>query len=429
MNIKSSVSLNSNAQTSDEPGGVWLTFLFWPAFAVLFAFKNFRASWAKNIFWAFIVFYGCTFVVTIDNAGSDINWYIDYFSVMADSQISVDEFVETLYKPGTRTTDIVQPGITYLVSRVTNEKVIFLGVLAVVFGFFYSRNLWMVLDYFQGRPRRTIIFVFLVFALVIPFWNLNGFRFWTAAHMFFYGVFPYLTKGKKIGIVVVGSTILVHFAFLLPVLIFVTYVLVGNRFVVFFWLFFTSMFITELNVEYFNNLAQQNLPTIFVERASSYTSEFAIERFQKAKPKERNWYAVYYLKSLRWSVIVLMVYAFFVKRSLIRNNKILLSLFSFAFLICAVANIVSLVPSGIRFIIISNMFACSAIVLFFCYYPLELGMRRAVKILSPALLLFSIVTLRESLNSVGLFTILSNPFIAFFAEGNMALIDIFKWRF
>ena len=59
---------------------VWVLFILWPFYALVFAIKNYRHAFAKNIVWMFIVFYGYSMVIVGDlENGADATRYRDQF--------------------------------------------------------------------------------------------------------------------------------------------------------------------------------------------------------------------------------------------------------------------------------------------------------------------------------------------------------------
>src|SRR5699024_4937329 len=111
------------------------------------------------------------------------------------------------------------------------------------------------------------------FILTIPLWNITSFRMWTAAHIFIYGLLPYLYEGQKKGLVIATLSILMHFSFIVPVGVLFAYLLLGNRLTIYFMFFITTFFATEVNIATFNNLIENYAPEIVQERTAGYRGE------------------------------------------------------------------------------------------------------------------------------------------------------------
>jgi hypothetical protein len=405
----------------------WWLFLIWPALSLFLSIRS--RSISPNFLWVFIIFYGLTFVISIDNQDSDITRYIKVFQDMYKNEITAQQFMATLYNVEEEgSTDLLQPILSYATSLFTGNPAVLLALFAVVFGFFYSRNVWLVLDRLEGKMKWLTTFFFICLLLVVPIWNINGFRFWTAAHIFFYGAFTFIVLGKSRGILFVLITALVHFSFLILIVIFLIYLLVGKRTWGYFIFFVLSIFINNLEIKFFNEFAESYIPTIFVQRADSYTSVQALERFQQRDVSKKRWYAVFYKKALFWAVMFSITVLFVRFHRAIRENANLRGLFAFTFLLFGVANLLSVVPSGIRFAIVASLFATASCVLVIHLAWHDRVMKRSLYLTLPLLALFVLVSIREGFNSIGVNTLFSNAFIASFAENKVALIDVFKWR-
>lgn len=404
----------------------WWLFAIWPFLAIVLSLRS--RSLTPNLLWAFIVFYGFTFVISADNQASDITRYILVFQKMHEKELGFTEFVSSLYAIGDEgTTDLLQPFISYTLALFTDSGQLLITAFSFVFGFFYSRNVWLLLTKLDG-PVKWLTGVFLfVFLLVVPIWNVNGFRFWTAAHIFFYGTIQYIMFKRKTGVLFVAGSALVHFSFLIPIFVFLLYLAAPRRSTVFFVFFIVSIFFNSLEIDFFNQLAERYLPSVFVERADSYTSEAAVERFQQRDANRINWYALYYKKALLWMMMFLLVVQFVRYRDFIQSVDWLRALFAFTFLLFGVANFLSLVPSGVRFAIVSSLFACTCVIIVIHYQLPDGFLKRTLYGAFPLLMLFVLVSIREGFNSIGVNTLFSNVLIAFFAENSIALIDVFKW--
>jgi len=223
-------------------------------------------------------------------------------------------------------------------------------------------------------------------------------------------------------------TVLVHFAFIVPVGILLGYLLVGNRLTPFFIFFMVSFFFSQINLTVFNNAIESYAPEIVQERTSSYRSAEKVEDFRKgAVKKDKVWYAVWYNRALGWSVMGFLVVLFFKGRPFFMENKRWLSLFSFTLLYSGMANFLSSIPSGGRYRSIALLLALPLIILYIQNQKQETVMERFVWAAIPALLLFIVVSTRIGLYSMSATAVLGNPVIAFFLDGeNISLNDVMK---
>jgi len=403
-----------------------ILFLVWPFLALVSAFRNYRSGWAKNILWAFIAFYGFTFAIASENDRTDIVRYVEEYQNLYKVEMTFAAANEYYEQSGEL--DITSTIIALILSRFTDSQSILTLVYGIIFGFFFSRNMWFVLERLEGKLKLITIILFICFFLVIPIWNMNGFRFWTAAHMYIYGLLPYLFEGRKSGIIVSSATILVHFAFIVPVVILFTYLIFGNRLVIYFTFFLATFFISEINLTVFNDYIEKYAPEIVQERTASYRGEEYVEDYREGSMnKDRVWYAVWHGRALKWSVMGFLVVLFFKGRSFFLENEGWLRLFCFVLLYYGVANLISSLPSGARFLTIGDLGALALITLYLQKREQEVVMERFVWAALPALLLYLVVSIRTGLYSISATSVIGNPIISLFLTGeHTSLNDVMR---
>src|SRR5690625_4997052 len=177
-------------EQSDKKTGYFaaLMFFIWPLLAVISAFRNYRSNWGKNILWAFVAFYGFSFAIGAENQGSDIVRYAEEVEYLHKVEMTISDAFTYYGQSGE--IDILRTFIAVTLSRFTDSQAILTLVYGIIFGFFFSRNMWYVLERLKGRIHPITVLLLCSFFLVIPIWNINGFRMWTAAHIFIYGLLP-----------------------------------------------------------------------------------------------------------------------------------------------------------------------------------------------------------------------------------------------
>lgn len=410
----------------------WYLFLVFPFLAAITAVKNFRTPWSKNLIWAFVVFFGFTFgiaeEVSRDGGSVDIFRYGQELDEMYKNQSGFKEIIK-IYQEGDDI-DILKTLISYVISRFTNSMQILTTVYAFIFGFFFSRNIWFVLQRLNGKLKPAVVLLIVAYILVDPFWNINGFRFHTAVQIFVYGLLPFLFEGKKRGLLICSLTFLVHFSFVIPIAILATYIVLGNRTIIYFVFFLVSIVTSEVNLKSFNAFVEENAPASITKKTASYRSEGYVENFREAEanPERQNANILtqYWTKSLHWPLMIMLIILFFKRKQLKRLNKYYINGMSFTFLVWGVANLLSSLPSGARFLAIACMSALPLVIFFIQNLDGEKILAQKVMIFSPSLLLFIIVSIRAGFYFISVETILTNPFIAFFSEYSIALNDLIK---
>lgn len=405
----------------------FIYFLLWPFLTLVHYIINFREPAAKNVMWLFITFYGLTFAIGVENADSDIVRYVANVEMFYKLNFSLNEAVD--YYLDSREIDVFRTFSSWGLSKITSNGFYLIVMYGVIYGYFFSRNIWYTLDRLQGKIKPFVLILIITLFLIIPIWNLNGFRFWTASHTFIYGLLPFIFEKKRKSLIWCFVTpFILHFSFLFALLPLVLYLLLGNKVRVYFYLFLLSFFISEFDISQFNTFIEQYLPDSIVERSSAYRVEDKIlEQREGGKLNDAVWYVKIYGKALRWSIISLLVFIYWKARRTINRNKYLLRLLSFIFLYFFFANILSTIPSGSRFLSVGNFIAISALALYLQNNKIKKMFYSLSKAATPFLIFYIIITLRIGLYSLSIMTFIGNPFIAFFTLGdNISVNDILK---
>ena len=387
------------------------------------ALRNYRLSFAKNIVWLFVIFYG--FTIVIEDKAMDASRIIDKFEAAAKTQITTRNFISLLYDKDSQTLDIIEPVLVFLVSRVTTNWHFLFAVFGLIFGFFYSRNIWYLIDRAGGQIKKINLINILVFSVLVGFWQINGFRFWTATHMFFFGAMPFLLERKKKYLWVAVLAIFMHFTYLIPLGILFVYTVAGNKLNLFFYFFIATLFLSSLNLNSLNEVIKNHVPDIFHSRVDSYVNDNADEGLKDAAAN-LNWYAYIYANLLKWVASIFLIVLYLKTRVYIQSNKPLLNLFSFSLFFFGFANVFSLIPSGSRFITLAEMFSLALAFWYLQNMPENKTLIKTVQLSIPALLLFSIVTIRTAFDTIGVATVIGNPISASFFVNDKALIKFIK---
>lgn len=399
--------------------------LIWPAFSVIRAFRRYREPWAKNILWLFTCFFGYTFIIS---GQMDSVRYTERLVQLSHLQFATTwEFIAMIYGPDSGYPDVIEPLITFTLSRFTSDGHILMAVFGLVFGFFYSRNLWYLFERIdkEGLRRHALPYLFIA-ALLVTIWAINGFRFWTACHVFIYGLFRY-TDGKRwSGLFFAAASVLVHFSFVIPVILFILWVVAGNQLVPYFVIFFASFFISETNPQALN-VFSLSVPDVFQERSEMYTNKVYIKGRIKSEAKT-NWYVRYRLPAIRYATNALLVFVFLMMRSKVKADGRALSLLCYGLLLASLGSILSGVPSMVRFQIVSLIILIAS--LFILAQQSEL--RRSpypVLLRIPFLLtaaLYIIVEVRIGFDTLSPMAVFGNPIISLFFSSSTPLIDFIK---
>ncbi len=404
----------------------YILWLVMPFASLLYAINNYRATWAKNIIWLFVIFYGYTFVISNDQLDSN-RYKLALLEMSQKPATSLTEFSILLYGDDTDYVDILQPLLTFIISRFTADSRILFACFGLIFGFFYSRNVWFLLSIVGNRIKREAFPFLFLFIFVVSIWQLNGFRFATATHVFIYGLMLFFKGKKNKGFIFCIASLFVHFSFILPVIILFLHWFIGNRLIVCFSFFFVSFFVLQVTPEVLSGYIE-TVPIVFRARTENYTNADYVNELAKVNKKTVvNWYVTWRMVGLIYVTNLLLAIMFLKYRKLLGQHQLAASLLCYSLLLFSVANILSTVPSvGIRFQLVSMVILFGAIFFFVQANKQKLFPMWARVPLIAVTLLYVVVEIRIGFSTMGIMTIIGNPFIAPFVQNDIPLINLIK---
>jgi len=403
--------------------------LLWPFGALVSALNQYKNPAAKNVFWLFCLFYGLVFIVPHGVEGiADSARYTLHLIEMHKQDVSFTNLLYAIYNPVDGYIDLYQPVTTWFIAIFTDDPKWLFALFAMVFGYFYSRNLWLLLEHARYKITWFAVLILLGFALVNPLWNINGVRMWTAAQIFVYGILLYTLKGeKKSGILWIASSALVHFSFLFPIAVFFIYLVIPEFTIFFFFFYIATAFVNEINL-YAVRESLSFMPQVFQPRIVGYTnSDYALAI--KEHTQQSAWHVKFAQFSGRFVIYIWTVWMFLRLRQWSPMAPKLKKLFSLALFIGGWANLASSVPSGGRFTTIANM------LLFAVIFALLISLKgiykmKMVKTASLFFLIFFLVfQIRTGFDHKGFLTFFGNPLASLLISDQTPVIDFIKGLF
>jgi len=373
----------------------------------------------------FTAYYGFTLVIS--NEGMDANRYRDFFISLSYTDIDIKGIGDLLYQEGSNFLDPAQLFISFLVSRFTSDPRFLFAVFGLIFGYFYSRNVWFLLERTGTEMKRSALFYLVVFIIIVGFWKINAFRMWTATHIFFFGAFQYFMDKKKSGILIAAGSILFHFSYLFPVALLLAYIALPKKTTLFFVFFILAFFVSEIEVNVFSEILTRFLPDVFHQRVQSYTSENYIEGIATGL-ETKNWRFILYRQSIKWTATGFLTVIFLTGQKFLQENKNYNILFCFALMIMGSVSIFKHIPMMIRYFPVTYLFVFALIYLYLQHGP-DFRFRKMLLLIAlPFMLLYCIGQINISLNTIGMMTVMGNPLIALFSQNDLdlAIIELLR---
>ncbi len=157
--------------------GIYLFFIFWPFGTLLYAIKNYREVWARNIAWLYTAYFGFTFV--IPSSGADASRYAGALRMMSGSSFGLKDLFSSYMSEDSGVLDIAQRLVTFIVAKFTVDYRFLFAVFGVFMGYFLSRIIWYLTD---RAPGKLDLFLYFDYCkLLFSYWDL-GYRGYTMEH-------------------------------------------------------------------------------------------------------------------------------------------------------------------------------------------------------------------------------------------------------
>lgn len=420
-----------NTTEKKQEKGYSILALLFPFVSFIVSIKNLGKSIPnRNILWLFIAFYGFNFTVTKRETDMDGLRRLEHFDDWAkETDLTWNSFVSKFDRTDEEAyTDYFEPILMAVVSRFTdNYRYLFL-LYGIIAGFFIADIFNIIVEKLNIKIKTTDqkIILALLF-VIIPFWQMQGFRFWFATILFIWMIIKfYETNNKKyLGILVLLP--LIHFSFLFGLIMFVTYLLIEKLslkliFIIYSLSFFLTIFDISGYAQYLSIFSSS-----YESKAVGYTSEEYKETVNSIAATAVNFYVT--LKG--YSLIIvsnLMIVILYLNIDKIQHLKIKkLLVLSVAFLI--VSNIFSSLPSMGRFYAPSYFIFFSFILLLINDIKFS-QLFSAYKIVTYTFLsIYILVEIRICFDTFPITNLISNWLIAPFISAEYTLIDLVKDSF
>lgn len=422
-------------QNNTKSTALFLTFIY-PFAGLIYSLSNWRQSWAKNVFWLACVYLGAVFIflpegMALGEGADSARYQMDLINFYGDNSSLFGILAK--YRIEHNMMDFYQPIVTYFISRFTDNAHVLFAVFALVFGFFYSRNVWYILDKLPNNKQGIFIVLTILFFLICPITQINGVRMWTALHVYVYALMPYLLDRDKSKLWCLALAPLIHFSFLYVSLLGLVYVMLPERMktgsrtlqIVALSTFIATLAVNSLNMDAVGGMLMEYSPESYESRIELYVNQDLADRNAEGAALS-NWYIAVSGILKKWTIAVLLIFLFPCMKKYFKGENGLNRLYLFALFLGAFANIMSLIPSGGRFQILSMMFMVPVILLSIMWIPKADSYYGMTKTAMLFLLIPVVVDFRRLFDFFGITAVFGNFFTAFFLESNVPLIEFVK---
>jgi hypothetical protein len=328
-------------------------FMIWPFLAFILAIKNYNKKEAKTVVYLFLIYYGLTFV----NSNEAVDAYRYALTLKANANLpfsDIFKIVGGIYSSGT-SMDIIEPLVSFIVSRFTSDFHIYFAVWSAIFGFFYLKSVNLLYDRYGKNPGMNITIIMTFFICILPITSITGVRMWTAAWIFFYSAYHVvLYRNWRYLILAVAASFL-HWSFFTANVILLIYYFAGNRNFIYLPLAIVSFILPYLIAPAFRSMSML-MGGSFQDRYEGYSSENYISAQQESMAQS-SWFMQISNNLILYFLLFSVVYIQLRHRKLMQEESEK-NLFSFLLLFLAFVNFGKAIPSfGGRFQIVFFLFA------------------------------------------------------------------------
>ncbi|MCC7150192.1 MAG: EpsG family protein [Saprospiraceae bacterium] len=384
----------------------YLLFLVFPLGALTLAVANIRSVLSRNIIWLYCGFFGFTFVIS--SPGIDAAVYKYWFTMAHDSDsISLKSILND-----PNLTDYFVHITNYVVSRFTGDYRVLFLIFGLIFGYFYASNIHLVVSRMNQRMRWPALIFLLLFAFVIPFWNINGIRFYLAAHILFYAAGRYILSGDKWSLLWLALTPFVHFSYFFISGLYIVYMIFGRYRLVVLSIISAALLLGGLGFEELVPYIP-DLDGAVGSKMHGYTHEEFVENMGEMK-QTASWFLYLREDMLNYVIGIYSLYFMIFHDRILQQYRVR-HLVYFGLLMISFSIFLNVIPTMSRMMYIGHLFIAGGFSIVLNQIRLNYWMRRLVPVYSVAILFFIIVEIRIGLGFIGIGSFFNNPLLmAFF---------------
>ncbi|MDF1848799.1 MAG: hypothetical protein P1U69_16485 [Parvibaculaceae bacterium] len=371
-------------------------FMAWPLLGAIFSFLTLHRRISQVLLSVFFTILGYRFV--IEDERFDSFRYARYFEEMAlrSSSEFFDWFSAHCFH-SEACLDPALPVLSFFLSRFSDDPSIAFAGFAAIFGALAVTSLAMVR---RDINRTTLTFgtiiLFCIFALN-PIQNINGFRFNAAIWAYFAGAYLVFFRQRDLGLILVFSTIVFHYAFT-PIIALTLALRLGRPSLRVALILGLSSFLVSTPIGYIVDALDIENTIGAITRAGRYVNEdylLLIQERQKAALSSNLFFSVFAPYVLKGFMALCFVYML-ILRTKLRYSVEAERLMVASILLFAATNVLASIPSVDRFTTLAAMLFVSSFAVSGTTYKLG-EQRLLLALLLPVLLFFNLASIRLGL--------------------------------
>jgi hypothetical protein len=395
-----------------------LLFIVWPFMTTVLALLNYKRGYTKHILTLFCGFIGMLLLI---RGSTDGVRYQEQFLRIANYSFPDIWIIIKGYILEQAHADISREVIFFMISRFTTELVIMWAIIGLMFGYIYSKNIWYLFGHVNDKMNLNALLFLAAFLLIItPTQGTNQFRFWIAAHVFFYGAVNVVMYKRPAYFIISFMAPLFHFGMFLPNLGLLLFYFAGRRDSIYIPVAIFSAFFAEFELQILSDYIGMLGPGI-ESRFEGYTSDRAFDRAEDLQ--ERSWFMVVWQPLLLYMTYGMLAYVHLkLKKGL---SEPLLNYFSFMLILVTIINLVSHFPMIYRYLPVLFLFMFAFLFLLYIHMNNE-KVDVPVLFCIPPILLMMVVQTRIMFDFVDATILISNPVIFLLGISEISLFEFIR---
>lgn len=263
------------------------------------------------------------------------------------------------------TIDIVEPLISFIVSRFTSSANVYFVVWTGLMGYFYLKSINLLVARYQKSKSLNGLILLIFFIFITPITDITGVRMPTAMWIFFYAAYHVILYRDKRYLILALSASLVHWSFITVNALLFIYYFAGNRNVIYVPIAILSFILPNMLMPFFSLIASKT-GGLFLERYKGYSSEGYIEEMNQLH-QSASWFLKIMDNSLFYFLVIAIIIIQLTSGKYLMRKKSEKNQFSFLLLLVAFVNFGRVIPSfGSRYQVLFYLFATLYLFIFYC---------------------------------------------------------------
>lgn len=388
-------------------------FLLNPFLTIIYLIRRFsKISNPRTLITLFSGFVGFAYFVS---PGGDINRYIQFFQHYNKTLFQFANDLFYGYGQDAKKLDYYLDFVSFIIKPITSNVNVFLIMLGLIFGIFYSKYLVIILKGIKNVNFITGLYIFFFIIAINPSLGINS-RFYVASACSLAGFYGYFLKDQKKDILLILLSIFIHLGVIGFIALYIVFYLVKNKPLAALIIALVSLGISGIDFSsYATSLSGLGFSGV-EDKLVGYTSERSQDRYDVRFGDESVWFMKYRARFFFSAALILLGYFYFNKVKKLDSST--RYLFVAALLAISFWNLINTFPMVYRYEPLLVVVIASFFVQLNGRNVLSLKQRLVQYLLIPLMIIFPAISFRTFLGAIPVHFFISNPIVEGFMESS-----------